>query len=147
MRYQVPAALLAETFRVFRQCGGGRRECQILWTSPWANSLKIRRVVHPSHRAHRGGFELDDGWVNAFWLDLARTGEGVRVQVHTHPGEAFHSATDDAFPIVQTSGFLSLVIPNFARGQVGFERAYLAEIATDGRWLEVPPESRLEVIA
>lgn len=34
-------------------------------------------------------------------------------QVHSHPGRAYHSDTDDAFPIVTTLGGLSLVIPNF----------------------------------
>lgn len=145
MRYKVPAALLAETFDLFRQCGGGRRECQVIWTSTWAEPLTISRVVHPRHRAHGGGFELDDDWINDFWLELARTGQGIRVQVHTHPHEAFHSSIDDEYPILHSVGFLSLVIPDFARGPVGFECAYLAEIGPDGRWLEVTPDSRLQV--
>lgn len=145
MRYRIPAALLAETFAVFRRCGGGRRECQILWTSPWSASDTITHVVHPQHRAHGGGFELGSDWINSFWLDLARTGRGIRVQVHTHPHEAFHSAIDDAYPIIHSVGFLSLVIPDFALGTVGFDRAYVAEIAPDGRWREVTADAHLEI--
>jgi len=100
MRYRIPAALLAETFDVFRQCGGGQRECQLLWTSPWSEPEGIKAVVHPQHRAHAGGFELASDWVNRFWRDLARTGSGIRVQIHTHPHHAFHSSIDDAFPRV-----------------------------------------------
>ena len=146
MRYRVPAALLMETFHHFRRCGGARRECQVLWTSEWAQPANISAVVHPRHRAHAGGFELASDWINSFWLELARTGRGIRVQVHTHPGDAFHSGIDDAYPIIHSTGFLSLVIPDFAIGRIGFDRAYLTEIAEDGSWRQVSVESRLEII-
>jgi hypothetical protein len=146
MRYRISANLLAQTFSHFRTCGAGRRECQVLWTSPWANPETICDVVHGQHRAHAGGFDLDSGWINHLWLQLADRAHGVRVQIHTHPFDAFHSETDDAFPIVHTPGFLSLVIPRFAMGSVGFDGAYLTEIQHDGTWREVPIGARLEVI-
>ena len=145
MRYRISADLLAQTFSLFRTCGMGRRECQVVWTSAWANPELICEVVHPRHRAHAGGFEIDSGWINEFWLELARGGRGIRLQVHTHPYEAFHSAIDDAYPIIHSTGFLSLVIPRFAMGSVGFEDAYLTEIQADGAWREVPIEAHLEV--
>lgn len=147
MRYRISVDLLAQTFSHFRHCGAGKRECQVVWTSPWTTPEVIRQVAHPRHRAHGGGFELDSAWINEFWLDLARSGHGIRIQVHTHPCEAFHSAIDDAYPIIHSSGFLSLVIPNFAMGSIGFDGAYLTEIQDDGRWHEVPIASHLELIA
>jgi hypothetical protein len=146
MRYQVSAALLSETFYRFRRCGRARRECQLLWTSEWAHPSVISGVVHPQHLAHGGGFELDSAWINDFWLELGRTGRGIRVQVHTHPSEAFHSTIDDDYPIIHSEGFLSLVIPDFAMGPVGFDRAYLAEITSNGTWRELSPESRLQIV-
>jgi hypothetical protein len=141
--YQLPLRILQETFAHFRGCGCGRRECQVLWVSPWAAPEMISKVVHPKHEAHLGGFALDDRWLNDFWFTLARESLGIRIQVHTHPAEAFHSPTDDAFPIIHTTGFLSLVIPNFALGQIGFEDAYLTEIQDDGRWRGVAIKERL----
>ena len=82
-------------------------------------------------------------WLNDFWFCLAQANLGVRIQAHTHPGEAFHLPTDDAFPIIHTIGFLSLVIPNFALGPIGFENAYLAEIQEDGCWREVAIAKRI----
>lgn len=146
MRYKIPAALFVETFNYLRRCGGGRRECQVLWVSSWAHQELICEAIHPDHLSRAGGFELASGWLSRFWLDLARAGLGIRVQVHTHPAEAFHSRTDDEYPIVHSVGFLSLVIPNFARGPVGFEDAYLAEITPNGDWREVPPGARLEIL-
>lgn len=146
MRYRIPRSLLERTFAQFRMCGEGERECQALWISAWHRPQDILDVVHPEHRAHALGFDLDSGWLNAFWLKLAEAGMGIRVQVHTHPDLAFHSPTDDAYPIIHTPGFLSLVIPDFGLGPVDFKKAYLAQIAEDGRWREVPIAAHLEVV-
>ena len=143
--FHLPRRIVEETFSHFRRCGAGRCECQTLWIGPWATPSVITEVVHPAHLAHIGGFVLDDAWLSAFWLRLAKENLGIRIQVHTHPGEAFHSKTDDDFPIIHTPGFLSLVIPDFALGAVGFDNAYLTEIQDDGRWSEVPIKERLVV--
>ena len=143
--YRLPRLILEETFAHFRDCGRGRRECQVLWVSPWDAPETITKVIHPRHTAHFGGFVLDDRWLNDFWFSLAQDNLGIRIQVHTHPGEAFHSPTDDAFPIIHTMGFLSLVIPNFASGPVGFDDAYLTEIQEGGHWQEVPMGEKLIV--
>jgi hypothetical protein len=135
--------LLQETFEYFKQCGRGQRECQILWLSSWAAPEQITRVVHPKHAAHIDGFVIDNRWLSCFWLELGDTNMGVRVQVHTHPCGAFHSKTDDNYPIIHKPGFLSLVFPNFGLGPVGFQDAYLTEIQLDGRWQQVSVPSRL----
>jgi hypothetical protein len=35
-------------------------------------------------------------------------------QIHSHPTSAYHSDTDDHFPLVTLVGALSIVIPDFA---------------------------------
>lgn len=146
MRYRLPSVLLEETFAHFRRCGAGERECQALWVGPWSDPARITRVAKPDLHAHAFGFDVDNAWLARFWMELAESNEGVRLQVHTHPQAAFHSATDDEYPIIQTAGFLSLVIPDFAMGKIGFDGAYLAEIQTDGRWVEADIANRIEVI-
>lgn len=142
----LPRHVLDETFDRLRSCGGGRRECQALWVGPWSDPERVTRVVHLKHSASAVGFTLEDSWLTSFWKSLADAGEGVRVQVHTHPGAAYHSATDDAFPILAVPGFLSLVIPRFALGPTGFDSAFLARLDDDGRWREVPIKDHLELI-
>ena len=137
--------MLDETFATFRSCGAGKRECQLYWVSPWDDPLTIIEVVHPKHLSSRYALSIDDRWINAFWNNLADRGLGVRVQVHTHPGAAFHSPTDDAYPLIHQTGFLSLVIPDFAAGPTSFVRAYLTEIQSDGTWQEVAVGSKIAV--
>lgn len=145
MTLRLTAAQLEATFAELRRCGDGRRECQVLWTGPWEEPGFVTNVVHPRHRACGDGFELDDRWLTEFWNELARTQSGVRVQVHSHPRRAFHSPTDDAWPIVYTPGFLSLVIPNFAMGPTSLEHAYLTMIGADGTWNRIDAATALEI--
>lgn len=145
-RYRVSRSIVASTFDTFRECGAGRRECQVLWISPWVNRVAVSEAVHTHHRSHSFGFDVDGDWLNRFWLELAAKRAGVRVQVHTHAGRAFHSVTDDSFPMVHLPGFLSLVIPNFGLGPPTFEGAYLTELSETGEWENVPATSRFELV-
>ena len=146
MHYQLSKALLEESFGHLRVCGAGCRECQALWVSPWTNPQRLTAVVHPRHTASAIGFQVDDDWLNGFWRQLADDGLGVRFQIHTHPGAAYHSATDDAFPLIRAAGFLSLVIPRFAQGAVGFAGAYLTQVQADGSWREQAIPDTLEIV-
>ena len=98
------------------------------------------------HRASGNGHVLDDEWLSEFWFALSERNLGLRIQVHTHPQRAFHSATDDRSPMINSPGFLSLVVPNFGLGSVGFDGAYLTEIQADGSWKEVAIASRLTLV-
>jgi hypothetical protein len=144
---EVGEGLLAETFAHLRACGDGRAECVVYLTGPLDDPGSVDRVHHPRHSASPSAYEVDTGWLNEFWLALAEGGRALGVQVHTHKHRAFHSATDDGFAVVQTAGFLSLVIPDFALGPVGLEGAYLAEVTVDGCWAELEPTGGLRVVA
>jgi proteasome lid subunit RPN8/RPN11 len=137
--------MVDETFEVLRACGAGERECKLYWVSYWRDPEQLIGVVHPEHDSSRYGLTIHSEWITKFWNELVDQGLGVRVQVHTHPGVAFHSSTDDAYPLIHDVGFLSLVIPDFALGAVGFDRAYLTEIQPDGGWRQVPASERFAV--
>ncbi len=143
--YHMPRRMIEKTFAIFRSCGENQRECQLYWASPWADPINLSEVVHPMHNSGRYGLSIDDAWISRFWQHLSEQSLGVRVQVHTHPEEAFHSATDDAFPLLFDAGFLSLVIPNFAMGAADLRDAYLTEIQPDGTWNQVDIASRIVI--
>ena len=129
-----------DTIEQFQTCGGGQRECVVYWVGPAADASVADEVVHPSHEASPGDYEIDKGWLNQFWITLAERGRSVRVQVHTHAGRAFHSHTDDRWPVVQQKGFLSLVLPRFARDPAPRRsELYLARLGSDFKWRSVDP--------
>jgi len=143
---QLEKGVLEQAFEHLRRCGGGRCECVVYLTGPVEDPALIDAVVHPRHTAGPGGYDLDSNAIAELWRDLVASGRSIRVQVHTHPGAAYHSARDNALALVHTPGFLSLVIPNFALDNVGFGGAFLAERTDDGLWVGVPPGERLAVI-
>jgi hypothetical protein len=139
----IPQGLWAETIEIFRSCGNGRRECVAYWRGPAADPARITRVVHPKHTATAGHYRVDDAWLTRFWIELAKAGESVRVQVHTHGGRAGHSGTDNEGALVYQAGFLSLVLPGFASRDDCRWAAFLAELDEAGRWRSVSLDGRL----
>jgi hypothetical protein len=130
------------TLDQLRRCGAGRAECVCYWTGPADAPDRIDKFVHPRHTASAGHYDLDDAWLHRFWVALGESGRSVRAQVHTHVTVAFHSGTDDTFPIVHTPGFLSLVIPNAAAGWATDDELWLAEIDGHGNWRRVGVSDR-----
>jgi len=128
--------ILQRTFSNLRECGRGECECAVYWIGPSESNL-VNGVEHPIHRRSPFGYEINDRWLTDFWKRLAASKHSVKAQVHTHPGEAFHSATDDNWPIVSQEGFLSIVIPEFATGETSLKNAWIGQLGGDGNWNRV----------
>jgi hypothetical protein len=125
--------ILQRTFSTLRECGRGECECAVYWIGP-SEANAVNGVEHPIHTRSPFGYEIDDHWLTDFWKRLAASKHSVKAQVHTHPGEAFHSATDDKSPIVSQEGFLSIVIPDYALGEISLENAWVGRLGDDDRW-------------
>lgn len=134
MSLEIDEGLLRQSLTILRECGAGRDECVVIWVADAAALSQVRRVVHPVHAAHRGGYRIDGDWLNRFWDELADNGERIVAQVHTHPQDAFHSDRDNRYPILLTAGLYSLVIPNFAKPPFQTSTWYLARLRADGVW-------------
>lgn len=59
-------------------------------------------------------------------------------RIHSHPGLAFHSPTDDANPAITHDGALSIVVPFFGLGLRHGLDACAVLVRRRGRWMEVP---------
>jgi hypothetical protein len=125
--------IIHETFCTLRECGRGECECAVYWTGPSDSNL-VNGVKHPIHQRSPFGYAINDGWLTDFWKHLAASKRSIKAQVHTHPGEAFHSATDDNWPIVSQAGFFSIVIPDFATGDISLNNAWVGRMQADGAW-------------
>ena len=79
------------------------------------------------------------------WLYEAH--QVIGAQVHGHPCDAYHSETDDTYPIATLDGSLSIVLPFFGRD--GWESRDIAvyRLGQDG-WVEPtgPLSDFIEVI-
>lgn len=55
-------------------------------------------------------------------------------QIHSHPGRAYHSSTDDRYAVATTVGCFSLVMPDFATGPFAIERLASYRLDSAGIW-------------
>jgi hypothetical protein len=145
----VPRSVWAEAEEILRNCGSGARECVVYLCGDAGGTGPTRAtaVYHPVHEASAVSYDVSISALSELNLWLFRKEISVLVQVHTHPGVAFHSGIDDARPTIETLGFLSLVVPDFgARGLRGLPACYLAEYLGSGNWRDVPRAEMLERI-
>jgi hypothetical protein len=67
-------------------------------------------------------------------------------QVHSHPGEAYHSGTDDQYAVVTKVGCLSLVVPDFASKPFALGDCAVYRLTADGRWGELTSAEAADLI-
>lgn len=146
----VPKHICGETDRALRDAGLGQNEHFVLWSGVIESE---RFLVRTFHSPYQTAYQLASGLcvrVEGNELDrlnrwLYENGERLAVQVHSHPAEAFHSDTDDAFPIVTTLGGLSLVVPYFCRYGVRGPDTALYRLARVG-WEELSPNDARRIL-
>ena len=67
---------------------------------------------------------------------LYDTQQVIGVQIHSHPLHAYHSDTDDTYPIATLDGSLSIVLPFFGRD--GFRSEDIAAYRlSSGNWFDL----------
>lgn len=136
-----------KTLAHLRACGSSHVECVVLWTGPLDAEGIVDDAVHPAHESTPFHYEIDQGWLHRFHVQLYKARRTIRAQVHTHQGRAFHSPTDDRWPAIRTSGFLSLVLPRFAQEPLSVEEMWLAVLEQAGQWSATRADDLIEGIA
>jgi len=105
------------------------------------NTFTIKRTIIPEQQAanmeggllyvvrgeelHRIGLEIFDAKLQLF------------AQIHSHPTSAYHSETDDAYPIVTVVGGVSIVVPDFARGGINLSKWAIFRLLPETGWTEM----------
>jgi hypothetical protein len=136
---QVTWSVLAAARAFFEEQGAQGLEGTALIASP--DGGPADRLLVPAQQASRA----DGGcWVKvplAGKLECAtalRPGERYVARIHSHPGEAFHSATDDRNPALTHQGALSIVVPFFGLGLRRGLDACAVFVLRGTRWVELP---------
>jgi hypothetical protein len=77
---------------------------------------------------------------------LYKNGLALIAQIHSHPGRAYHSSTDDEFAVATTVGCFSLVVPDFGTGPLDIGRFASYRLDASGRWREIPAARAAQTI-
>ncbi|MEA3189775.1 MAG: hypothetical protein QOD77_357 [Thermoplasmata archaeon] len=117
MEFRVGSDALQAAQNVLQQAGSQGVECLVLLAGKPIDSktLLLDMVYVPEQHATALSVRLSPGSLIPIHQDLADTGRLIAIQIHTHPGHAFHSDTDDADDTVTQEGSISIVVPCFGR--------------------------------
>jgi len=116
-KYLCPERLVFETLTAFGQDRDLARESIAFWAGAVGDSnvASLTHLILPRGR----GVDRQSYCAGLSSAEMARVsglldppGRVLLAQVHSHPGEPFHSRTDDLFSW-RSPGFLSIVIPNY----------------------------------
>jgi hypothetical protein len=111
---------LDDTQAALMHAGEEGFECFVLWTGDVSERRLLVRTAHvPAQEAYKTESGLlvrvEGDALHALNCWLFEEKQTLAAQVHAHPTSAFHSDTDDSYPIVTTLGGLSIVVPDFGR--------------------------------
>jgi proteasome lid subunit RPN8/RPN11 len=140
-RIILPVRFVNYVYEHLRTAGEAGVECVALWLGRQEGNLfTVYSCVVPA----QNGYRLEEGLLyNVGGEELHRINKWAYeqqivlfAQIHSHPGRAYHSETDDAYPIVATLGGFSIVIPNFGSDPIDIKYWKVYRLQTDG-WKEV----------
>ena len=149
-QFVVPATVVEDTDTQLRAAGRDRLETFVLWSGVHENDTFVVRTGHvPRQTAYRLATGLcvrvEGAELHRLNLWLFEHHEQLGVQVHSHPTDAYHSETDDTYPIVAVRGGLSVVVPNFGSDGVRGEGVAWYRLGDDG-WDELAPHEVEELV-
>jgi hypothetical protein len=139
----VSRTIVHKTEGHLRRAGRRGLELFVLWSGTLGASEFTVHTVHvppqTSYRMKSGLMVRVDGdalhQLNS-WLYEHR--EVLAVQVHAHPTNAFHSDTDDTYPIVTATGSISIVAADFCRDGLISDASAVYRLGENG-WDELDP--------
>jgi proteasome lid subunit RPN8/RPN11 len=143
----ISSALVEQTFAVLQEGGTRRCETVVFWLGKGST---VDEVYRPEQSVSIDYFHLPSESMRSLMNYLKRDRRRILAQVHSHPGDAFHSKADDDWAVIRHEGALSLVLPRFASTAMlhNFsEQTATFSLSPDDKWLEVPTGDVVSIIA
>ncbi len=149
---RVSHAVIAETMRLLRRAGADAAEGVVLWAgNPCTDhSFAVSCAIFPPQEVIRSaqgvGVLVPSDALHSVNMFLYERDLRVIAQVHSHPREAYHSPTDDAFAIATVAGSISVVVPDFAARSFSSSRCAVYRLGRDGVWSLLPANAAAALI-
>lgn len=148
-------SIVRETIEILRTGGARSEERVALWLSGASSRAPatVLEVYEPDQIAEVDYFRLLPHSMRALMTHLASTRRRIVAQIHTHPGQAYHSDVDAEWAIVRHVGALSLVLPKFAANTTPanfLQQVKIYEYSVEGEWVLKPgagPNAAMEISA
>jgi len=117
-RFCLSQDVWAETVAALRYYGDFRSEGLVYWGGVVGATGEtiVTSLLKLNHEPQGGCVRPTAEEMRALLRTLRKRDEKLVAQIHSHPGEAFHSLGDSQHATSYHQGFISIVLPNFGRG-------------------------------
>lgn len=138
----VPSDVMSGGYQFMRAAGKAGLEGMVLWLGTSVDeTFTVKELFIPEQR----GLRTADGVcaivgereLRRLNVYLYQNSLELVAQIHTHPGHAYHSTTDDQYAIATTIGSYSIVVPNFAKVDYPLAQCAVYRLSATGDWTEV----------
>ncbi len=94
----------------------------------------------------RVGVAIDGDELFRLNVWLHKVGLQLIAQIHSHPGSAYHSSTDDDMSVVTRVGALSIVVPDFAAGAFELSAISVHRLSKVGNWKKLSKKEKTQLL-
>jgi len=148
----IPSHVLVETISFLRRVGGEGCEGFVVWGGQFVDNetFRFRTAIIPAQHASmtESGLLVTVGGQALFEVNrtLHEQSQILAAQVHSHPTEAYHSSTDDTFPLATLVGALSIVVPDFARNAPDdMDQWAWYRLSKQGKWILPSADTQVDI--
>lgn len=139
---QVSRQLAEETHLYLREIGKQGKEAVALWAGSVHDDIfHVKNSIVPQQVAvvadHGLCYFVSGEELHRINVWLYRNSVELIAQIHSHPQEAYHSSTDDRYPIITSLGGLSLVAPDFASAPFHLRDYAIFRLLPDQGWVRL----------
>ncbi|WP_317898932.1 hypothetical protein [Aurantibacillus circumpalustris] len=141
-KFEFGAETLKEAYAFLREVGTKSYEAVALFAGEVEGNVGIiKKVICPEQTSSRSElgllYSVEGEELHRINIQLYKNKLVLLAQIHTHPGRAYHSETDDEFPIISTLGGLSIVVPNFASDELNHLNWAYYRLSVTAMWDEL----------
>lgn len=147
----MPIVCVATAYEHMRKAGSQKLEGVALFAGKEDGlTFNIEHTIVPRQKA----MSMEEGLLYAVdseelyrinvWLYENKL--SLMAQIHSHPSRAYHSSTDDAYPIVATIGGISIVVPDFASKPIELSGWAVYRLSSENEWMELNPSEKVSLI-
>ena len=140
-RVYVPLAVIEVTSRVMRRFGTENRECYMWWGGYYTltGDAQVTSAVCPDIPTDFGRIQFGVQQFYSLHAELRSRDQVLIAELHTHPpGAGGQNEVDAAHAAAPYSGFVSIVVPDFAFPYLwDLRQCYIYEYDSDSRWKQL----------
>jgi len=110
----IPNNVLIEAFEFFQEYGENNLEAVAIWLGEKENgNFFVEKNYFPEQENTCVSYYIHPDEVHNINMTSNKLKLIPLIQIHTHPKEAYHSTVDDDYSILNLSGCISIVFPNY----------------------------------